>query len=96
MATGHFSGKFFSKIAGSGLDGSDDTILKFVSRPGAEPIECQTHTHTHTEYGYYNIDFFSNIKLKLKLKKLWAFKIFSKKLCWKWEKIDQILPKNKG
>ncbi len=55
MATGHFSGKFFSKIAGSGLDGSNDTILKFVSRPGAEPIECQTHTHT--EYGYYNIDF---------------------------------------
>ncbi len=43
---------------GSGPDGSNDTILKFVSRPGAEPIECQTHklTHTHTEYGYYNID----------------------------------------
>ncbi len=58
LATGHFSGKFLSKIAGSGLDGSNDTILKFVSRPGAEPIECQTHTqtHTHTEYGYYNID----------------------------------------
>ncbi len=61
MATGHFSGKFFSKIAGSGPDGSNDTILKFVSRLGAEPIECQTHTHTHTnthtEYGYYNIDY---------------------------------------
>ncbi len=46
---------------GSGPDGSNDTILKFVSRPGAEPIECQTrkltNTHTHTEYGYYNIDF---------------------------------------
>ncbi len=53
MATGHFSGKFFSKIAGSGPDGSNDTILEFVSCPGAEPIECQTHTHT--EYGYYNI-----------------------------------------
>ncbi len=49
MATGHFSGKFLSKIAGSGLDGSNDTILKFVSHPGAEPIECQTHTHTHTQ-----------------------------------------------
>jgi hypothetical protein len=47
LATGHFSGKFFSKIAGSGPDGSNDTILKFVSRPGAEPIECQTHKHTH-------------------------------------------------
>jgi hypothetical protein len=60
LATGHFSGKFFSKIAGSGPDGSNDTILKFVSRPGAEAIECQTHTHTntHTEYGYYNIDTF--------------------------------------
>ncbi len=59
LATGHFSGKFFSKIAGSGPDGSNDTILEFVSCPGAEPIECQTHTHTHThtEYGYYNIDF---------------------------------------
>ncbi len=45
---------------GSGPDGSNDTILKFVSRPGAEPIrvsDTQTHTHTHTEYGYYNIDF---------------------------------------
>jgi hypothetical protein len=42
LATGHFS-----KIAGSGPDGSNDAILKFVSRPGAEPIECQTHKHTH-------------------------------------------------
>ncbi len=58
MATGHFSGIFLSKIAGSGPDGSIDTSLKFVSRPRAEPIERQTHehTHTHTEYGYYNID----------------------------------------
>jgi hypothetical protein len=39
----------FKKIAGSGTDGSNDTGPKFVSRPGAEPIECQTHTHTHTE-----------------------------------------------
>ncbi len=36
----------YSKIAGSGPDGSNDTSLKFVSGPGAEPIECQTHTHT--------------------------------------------------
>jgi hypothetical protein len=49
LATGHFSGKFFSKIVGSGPDGSNDTILKFVSRLRAEPIECQTHTHTHTQ-----------------------------------------------
>jgi hypothetical protein len=42
------------KITGSGPDGSNDIILNFVSRPGAELIECQTHTHT--EYGYYNID----------------------------------------
>ncbi len=27
-----------------GPDGSNDTGLKFVSRPGTEPIECQTHT----------------------------------------------------
>ncbi len=39
LATGHFSGKFFSKIADSGPDGSNDTILEFVSCPGAEPIE---------------------------------------------------------
>jgi hypothetical protein len=44
LATGHFSGKFFPKIAGSGHAGSNDTGLKSVSRPGAEPIECQTHT----------------------------------------------------
>ncbi len=56
LATGHFSGNFFSKIAGSGPDGSNDTILEFVSSLEAEPIECQTHKHTHTEYGYYNID----------------------------------------
>jgi hypothetical protein len=46
LATGHFSGKFFPKIVGSGHAGSNDTGLKSVSRPGAEPIECQTHTHT--------------------------------------------------
>ncbi len=39
------------KIAGSGPDGSNDTGLKFVSCPGAEPIEFR-----HTEYVYYNID----------------------------------------
>ncbi len=55
LTTGHFSGNFFSKIASSGPDGSNDTSLKFVSCPGAEPIECQTPTPTHTEYGYYNI-----------------------------------------
>ncbi len=68
MATGHFSGKFFSKIAGSGPDGSDDTSLKFVSCPGAEPIECQTHTHT--EYGNYNIDdraIFNKLKNRFEL-----------------------------
>ncbi len=46
MTTGHFEGKFFSEIAGSGPDGSNDTGLKFISRPEAELIECQTHTHT--------------------------------------------------
>ncbi len=79
MASGHFSGKFFSKIAGSGPDGSNDTILEFVSCPGAEPIECQTHTHTHTEYGYYNIDFvlwFINHLIRF------ASILFS--LVWKW------------
>ncbi len=38
---------------GSGPDGSNDTGLKFVSRPGAEPIVSDTHTdthkHTHTQ-----------------------------------------------
>ncbi len=38
--------EIFSKIAGSGPDGSNDTSLKFVSRPGAEPIESQAHTQT--------------------------------------------------
>ncbi len=54
MTTGHFEGNFFSEIAGSGPDGSNDTGLKIISRPVAELIECQTHTHT--EYEYYNID----------------------------------------
>ncbi len=49
MVTDHFEGKFFSKIAGSGPDGSNDTGLKFISRPGAEPIESDTLTETHTE-----------------------------------------------
>jgi hypothetical protein len=39
LATGHFEEKFFLKIAGSDPDGSNDTGLKFVSCPGAEPIE---------------------------------------------------------
>jgi hypothetical protein len=52
LATGHFSGKFFPKIAGSGYAGSNDTGLKSVSRPGAESIECQTDrkTERQTEY----------------------------------------------
>ncbi len=46
LATGHFSGKFFLEIAGSGHAGSNDTGLKSVSRPGAEPIDCQTEGQT--------------------------------------------------
>ncbi len=42
LATGRFSRKFFPEIAGSGHAGSNDTGLKSVSRPGAEPIDCQT------------------------------------------------------
>jgi hypothetical protein len=49
LATGHFSGKIFPKILGSGHAGSNDTGLKSVSRPGAESIECQTDRQT--EYG---------------------------------------------
>jgi hypothetical protein len=43
LATGHFSGKFSPKIAGSGHVGSNDIGLKSLSRPGAESIECQTN-----------------------------------------------------
>jgi hypothetical protein len=43
LATGPFSEKFLPKIAGSGHAGSNDTSLKSVSRPGAEPIECQSN-----------------------------------------------------
>ncbi len=43
LATGHFSGKFVPKIAGSGDAVSNDTGLKSVSCPGAESIECQTN-----------------------------------------------------
>jgi hypothetical protein len=46
LATGHFSGKFFPKIAGSGHAGSNNTGLKSVSRPGAESIECQSDRKT--------------------------------------------------
>jgi hypothetical protein len=43
---GHWSlfGKFFLKIAGSGPDGSNDTGLKFVWCPGAQPVVWDTHT----------------------------------------------------
>ncbi len=71
MATGHFSGKFLPKIAGSGHAGSNDTGLKSVSRPGAEPIECQTHTQ-NTSIIYIDslcnrslTDFEKNIFMKL-------------------------------
>jgi hypothetical protein len=43
LATGHFERKFSSKIAGPGPDSSNDIGLKFIWRPGAEPMECQTH-----------------------------------------------------
>jgi hypothetical protein len=42
LVTGHFSGKFFPEIAGSGHAGSNGTCLKSVSHPGADSIECQT------------------------------------------------------
>ncbi len=42
LATGHFSGKFFSKISGSSPNGSNDTGLKSVWPPGAEFIAGQT------------------------------------------------------
>ncbi len=48
---------------GSGLDGSNDTGLKFVSRPGAEPIVWDTHT----EYEYYNIVNVNIIYIKARL-----------------------------
>ncbi len=42
LVTGHFSGKFFPEIAGSGHAGSNGTGLKSVSRPGVDFIECKT------------------------------------------------------
>ncbi len=53
LATGHFSGKFFSRCTPLGNTGSDDTGLKSVGPPGAESIGG--HTNIRTEYRYYNI-----------------------------------------
>ncbi len=50
LATGHFSGKFFSKIAGS-----NDTGLSILSCPGAESISGHTDKQTDI-FGYYNIE----------------------------------------
>ena len=47
LATGHFSGKFFSKVSGSGHAESNDTGLNSLACPGAEPIECYRHTDRH-------------------------------------------------
>jgi hypothetical protein len=38
LTTGHFSGKSFSKILGSGHAGSNDTGLNILSYRGVEPI----------------------------------------------------------
>jgi hypothetical protein len=64
LATDRFLGKLFLENRRFSTDGSNDAGLKFVSRPGAEPIDCPTHTHT--EYVYYNID---GIKYKVNI--LW-------------------------
>ncbi len=53
LATGHFSGKFLQKVSGSGHAESNDTGLKSLACPGAEPIQCQTHTQT---FGQSRVD----------------------------------------
>jgi hypothetical protein len=43
LVTGHFSGKFFSKVSTSGHAGSNDTGLNVLSCPGAEPVKVKTN-----------------------------------------------------
>jgi hypothetical protein len=45
LATGHFSRKSYSKIAGSGDAGSNDTGWYILTYPGAEPISGHTDRH---------------------------------------------------
>ncbi len=44
LATGHFSGKNFSRYIPSGPTGSNDTGLMFVWPPGTESIAGHTNT----------------------------------------------------
>jgi hypothetical protein len=66
LATGHFSGKFFSHCTPSGPTGSNDTRLMSVWCPGAESIAGQTHTDGIREL-HMNI-FFWRRALGLRLK----------------------------
>ncbi len=53
LATGHFSGKNFSRCTPSGPTGTNDTCLKSVWPPGAESIAGQTQWQTEFEYYIY-------------------------------------------
>ncbi len=46
LATGHFSGKIFSRCTPSGHTGSNDIGLKTVSLPVAESITVRTDKQT--------------------------------------------------
>jgi hypothetical protein len=64
LATGHFSGIFFLKIAGSGDAGSNDTGLSILSCPGAESISGHKDKQGDI-FGYYNIDYSLIVQLGL-------------------------------
>ncbi len=46
LATGHFSGKFFSRFTPSGPTDSNDTGLKTVALPEVELIAVKTNRQT--------------------------------------------------
>jgi hypothetical protein len=59
LATHYFSGKSFSKIAGSGYSGSNDTGLNVLSYPGAESISSDTDRQKFFDiiiYKYVNLN----------------------------------------
>jgi hypothetical protein len=62
MTTGHFSGKFFSKVSTLGHSGSNDTDLKPLSCPGAESIKVQTNKFWVLKYRLHSFEFSNGLR----------------------------------
>jgi hypothetical protein len=53
LANGHFEGKFLLLVSTWGHTGSNDTSLKSLSCPGAEPKNRETNKQTFEYYKLY-------------------------------------------